>query len=68
MKRVNLFRIGIAFLATLGLVITASAQERKKPNVVVMMADNLGYGDVGCYGGGEIRGMPTPRIDITLER
>lgn len=25
--------------------------------------DNLGYGEVGCYGGGEIRGAPTPRID-----
>ncbi|MEK6247233.1 MAG: sulfatase-like hydrolase/transferase, partial [Planctomycetales bacterium] len=28
-----------------------------------MMADNLGYGDVGVYGGGELRGAPTPRID-----
>jgi arylsulfatase len=28
-----------------------------------MLADNVGYGDIGCYGGGEIRGMPTPRID-----
>ena len=34
-----------------------------KPNVVIMLADNVGYGDIGCYGAGEIRGMPTPRID-----
>ena len=34
-----------------------------KPNIVFMLADNLGYGDVGAYGAGEIRGMPTPNID-----
>ncbi len=25
--------------------------------------DNLGYGELGCYGGGLLRGAPTPRID-----
>jgi arylsulfatase len=36
----------------------------KKPNVVFLLADNLGYGDVGCYGiGGELRGMPTPNME-----
>ena len=25
--------------------------------------DNLGYGEVGVYGGGVLRGVPTPRID-----
>ena len=40
---------------------TASAQE--KPNVILMVADNVGYGDIGAFQGGEIRGMPTPRID-----
>jgi arylsulfatase len=43
------------------LAATASAQD--KPNVVIMLADNLGYGDLGAYGAGEVRGMPTPRID-----
>jgi arylsulfatase len=28
-----------------------------------MLMDNLGYGEVGCYGGGILRGAPTPRID-----
>ncbi len=40
---------------------TALAQD--KPNVVIILADNVGYGDLGAYGAGEVRGMPTPRID-----
>jgi arylsulfatase len=40
----------------------AMAQEAK-PNVVFILADNVGYGDWGPYGGGELRGAPTPRID-----
>jgi len=39
------------------------ARSAKKPNVVLMLADNVGYGDIGAFQGGEIRGMPTPRID-----
>ncbi|MGC1178372.1 MAG: arylsulfatase [Methyloceanibacter sp.] len=38
------------------------AQEGK-PNVVFILADNVGYGDLGPYGGGELRGAATPRID-----
>src|SRR5687768_2087095 len=33
------------------------------PNVVLILADNLGWGELGCYGGGALRGAPTPRID-----
>ena len=33
--------------------------DRSHPNVVFMLIDNLGWGDVGCYGGA----VPTPRID-----
>jgi arylsulfatase A-like enzyme len=34
-----------------------------KPNIVFILADNLGYGELGAYGGGILRGAPTPRID-----
>jgi arylsulfatase A-like enzyme len=34
-----------------------------RPNIVLVLADNLGWGELGCYGGGAIRGAPTPRID-----
>jgi arylsulfatase len=39
------------------------AEDGKKPNIVFILMDNLGYGEVGCYGGGILRGAPTPRID-----
>ncbi len=32
-------------------------------NIVFILADNLGWGELGCYGGGALRGAPTPRID-----
>lgn len=34
-----------------------------RPNIVLILADNLGWGELGCYGGGVLRGAPTPRID-----
>src|SRR6476620_2490984 len=60
--------IGAAFLGgAVVLAETASAQSPPasggNPNIVFIMADNLGYGEVGCYGGGILRGAATPRID-----
>ncbi len=52
------------FLLSICLTAGLSAAETKKPNVVLILSDNLGYGDVGgAYGGGLIRGAPTPNID-----
>jgi arylsulfatase len=34
-----------------------------KPNVLFFQVDNLGYGELGCYGGGILRGARTERID-----
>src|SRR5271167_1544986 len=38
-------------------------QTQQKPNIVVILMDNLGWGELGVYGGGILRGAPTPRID-----
>jgi arylsulfatase len=37
--------------------------ESAPPNVVLMLSDNLGFGEIGVYGGGVLRGAPTPRLD-----
>ncbi|CAK7237069.1 hypothetical protein SBRCBS47491_009851 [Sporothrix bragantina] len=39
-----------------------------KPNVVLILADNLGWGELGCYGGGTLRGAATPRIDALAKQ
>ena len=38
-----------------------------QPNILFILADNLGWGELGCYGGGMLRGAPTPRIDTLAE-
>jgi arylsulfatase A-like enzyme len=42
---------------------TNGADTQRAPNIVLILADNLGWGELGCYGGGALRGAPTPRID-----
>ena len=37
--------------------------QNKKPNIVLIVSDDFGYGDAGVYGGGPGRGMPTPNLD-----
>lgn len=51
----------IAFLC--GFTTFAYAQDAQKPNILFIVSDDTGYGDLGPYGGGEGRGMPTPSID-----
>ena len=41
----------------------ATAQQSQKPNILFIVSDDTGYGDLGPYLGGEGRGMPTPAID-----
>jgi len=60
MKR-NLTLLGAVLCAAM-IAVTAQAQNAK-PNILFIVSDDTGYGDLGPYGGGEGRGMPTPNID-----
>ena len=56
----------LSVLAVLVVCLSAPSHadaQQDKPNIVVILMDNLGYGELGVYGGGILRGAPTPRID-----
>jgi hypothetical protein len=56
----------LSVLALLVLCLSAplhAVAQQDRPNIVFILMDNLGYGELGVYGGGILRGAPTPRID-----
>jgi len=58
--RMTAFLGAILALASTSL---AAPGNPSKPNIVLVLMDNFGYGEPGVYGGGVLRGAKTPRID-----
>lgn len=54
--------LGLAALASSHL---ACEQKVEKPNIIIIYADDLGYGDVSCYGASAIS---TPNIDLVAKQ
>src|SRR5262249_28741717 len=50
-------------LLALGSISPAFADQATKPNIILILSDDFGYGDSEPYGGGPGRGMPTPSLD-----
>jgi arylsulfatase A-like enzyme len=46
-----------------GMASSQAQAQNQKPNIILIVSDDFGYGDSGPYGGGENRGMPTPSLD-----
>ncbi|SDB58149.1 arylsulfatase [Bauldia litoralis] len=50
-------------LGALGSAPALAQSDDGKPNILLIVSDDTGYGDTGPYLGGETRGMPTPNLD-----
>ena len=61
MRTTSFVRSCLALLVTIATMSNALAAD--KPNIVLINMDNFGYGELGVYGGGIVRGGATPRID-----
>ena len=61
MKKALMVLFAVVF--TMALCLPGFGLAADKPNILLIVSDDTGFGDLGPYGGGEGRGMPTPNFD-----
>lgn len=57
MNKITPVRLWLALLT--GLAVLSNSVSAQRPNIILMMSDDMGYSDLGCYGGE----IPTPNLD-----
>ena len=60
MNQTKVLSSTLLLLSSTQLLFSASEKKEKQPNIIIIMSDDLGYGDVGCYGADKVK---TPNID-----
>jgi len=60
---VHIENVIVTSIATLMAFSGIAYANTNKPNIILLISDDTGWGDPGVYGGGEGRGMATPNLD-----
>lgn len=55
--------LSFLMLPLLSISWCSTARAQSKPNIILIVSDDTGWGDIGVYGGGSGRGAATPNLD-----